>query len=122
MIQMTKEYFNRRMDCEVLEKLHSYQDFYLLMKYNDGIHPVNYLDSLRRLYRSRKIRKSEYRRIIQTAHLSGFTPGEDMVDILPVPHILDFDWRFSLRAIKHLCQRIRVDAPKEIGTIVFILK
>ena len=117
---MTKEYFNRCMDRVVFEKLHTYQDFYLLMKFNDGIHPVNYLDSLRRLYRSRKIRKHEYKKILNSTHKSGYTPGEDMIDILPVPHILDFDWRFSLQAIKHLCQKIRVDAPKEKGTIVFI--
>lgn len=120
MIHMTKEYFNRCMDRAVYEKIHKYQDFYLLMKFNDGIHPINYLDSMRRLRRARVIKKTEYRRMIKSAHRSGFTPGEDMIDILPVPHMLDFDWRFSFQAIKHLYQKIRTDAPKETGTIVFI--
>ena len=117
---MNKELFNRALDQAVYEKIQEYQDFYLLMKNCDGIHPLDYLGSLRRLYRSRKIKKSVYRKILQSAHMKGFTPGEDSADVLLVPHLLDYDWRFSRHAIKHLCQKIRGDMPREGGTVVFI--
>lgn len=117
---MNKEIFNRAIEDAVYSKLQVYQDFYLLMKFNDGIHPVDLLRALRRLYRTRRIKKALYRKIIQSAQRRGFTPGEDMEDILPVPHILDYDWRFSFHAIKHLSRKIRLAIPGGKGTAVFI--
>lgn len=119
MIHVTKEYFNWYIDYVVYEKLKQYDNFYLLMKYNDGIHPISLLDSLRRLYKEKRIRKATYKHILQSAHASGLTPGEDSTDILPVPHILDYDWRFSMQSIRHLYKKIRSDAPRK-GTIVFL--
>ena len=95
-------YFYDDIDAIVLELVKKYDNFYMLMKYNHGIHPIDLLSSVRRLYWKKKIHKSKYERIVASMKKHYVDNNEDMPDILPVPHILDYDWRFSLEGLQGL--------------------
>ena len=43
-------------------------------------------------------------------NIHGF---EDMPDVLPVPHILDYDWRFSRQGLEYMANSIRRNIKKE---------
>ena len=51
--------FYERIDAYVLNALRKYDDFNSLMKNNGGIHPIDLMNSLHRLYKCKKIHKSK---------------------------------------------------------------
>lgn len=113
-------YFYDDIDAIVLELVKKYDNFYMLMKYNHGIHPIDLLSSVRRLYWKKKIHKSKYERIVASMKKHYVDNNEDMPDILPVPHILDYDWRFSLEGLQGLTRIIKENIKGERNTIVFL--
>ena len=54
-------YFMSQMDDTVLTLTKEYDDFYLIMKNNHGIHPIDLQQSIKRLYCKKKIKKSKYK-------------------------------------------------------------
>lgn len=112
--------FYEEMDAYVLSLLKTYDDFNSLMKNNGGIHPVDLMNSIHRLYRRKKIHKSKHRRLVQTAEKKGQVVSEDMPNHPPVPHILDFDWRFSKSGMENIARALRSGIQDQKATIVFI--
>lgn len=112
--------FYERMDAYVLIALKKYDDFNSLMKNNGGIHPVDLMNSIHRLYKRKQIHKSKYRRLVQTAEKKGQVAAEDMPNQPPVPHILDFDWRFSKNGMENIARALRNSIQDQKATIVFI--
>lgn len=112
--------FYEKMDEYVLNALKKYDDFNSLMKNNEGIHPVDLKGSIHRLYKRKRIHKSKYRRLVRTAEKKGQVAAEDMPNHLPVPHILDFDWRFSKNGMENIVRALRSTIQDKKATIVFI--
>ena len=59
--------FLNKIDDTVLDLTNDYDDFYMMMKNNHGIHPIDLQESVKRLYRTNKIRKWKYIRIMESA-------------------------------------------------------
>lgn len=112
--------FYERIDAYVLNALRKYDDFNSLMKNNGGIHPIDLMNSLHRLYKCKKIHKSKYRRLVQSAERKGQVAAEDMPNCLPVPHLLDYDWRFSRNGIENLARALRNSIQDNKATVAFI--
>lgn len=112
--------FYERIDAYVLSMLQKYDDFNSLMKNNGGIHPIDLMNSLHRLYKRKKIHKSKFRRLVQSAERKGQVAAEDMPDCLPVPHLLDYDWRFSRNGIENLARALRSSIQDRKATVAFI--
>ena len=112
--------FYERIDAYVLNALRKYDDFNSLMKNNGGIHPIDLMSSLHRLYKCKKIHKSKYRRLVQSAERNGQVAAEDMPNCLPVPHLLDYDWRFSRNGIENLARALRSSIQDSKATVAFI--
>ena len=70
--------FMSQMDETVLALMDDYDDFYMIMKNNRGIHPIDLQKSIKRLYRSNKIRKSKYIRIMASASNTNIHGFEDI--------------------------------------------
>ena len=112
--------FTSQMDEIVLDLMDDYDDFYMIMKNNHGIHPIDLQKSIKRLYSANKIRKSKYIRMMESASKTNIHGFEDMPDVLPVPHILDYDWRFSRQGLEYMANSIRRNIKKENAVIVFL--
>lgn len=112
--------FMSQMDETVLALMDDYDDFYMIMKNNRGIHPIDLQKSIKRLYRSNKIRKSKYIRIMASASNTNIHGFEDMPDVLPVPHILDYDWRFSRQGLEYMANAVKKIIKKKNAVIVFL--
>ena len=50
-------------------------------------------------------------------NIHGF---EDMPDVLPVPHILDYDWRFSRQGLEYMANAVKKIIKKKNAVIVFL--
>lgn len=112
--------FNHDMDATVMTLANRYDDFYMLMKHNQGIHPIDIQKSLGRLYKNNKIHRSKYTRLMTSAKSHNVHVSTDMPDILPVPHILDYDWRFSYQGLKYMSKVLKKECSPENSTIVFL--
>ena len=112
--------FISQMDNTVLNLLERYDDFYMVMKNNHGIHPIDLQKSIERLYQTKKISKSKYSRMITTAAKNNNPAVLDMPDVLPVPHILDYDWRFSLQGLEYMAEQIKRNVKGKDATIAFL--
>ena len=113
-------YFMSQMDDTVLTLTKEYDDFYLIMKNNHGIHPIDLQQSIKRLYCKKKIKKSKYTRIIASASNKHIYCSEDMPNVLPVPHILDYDWRFSRVGLEYMANVIKQNLKKNNEVVVFL--
>ena len=112
--------FKKKIDRYVIIKLRKIDDFYDLMKNNGGIHPIELMKSITRLYNSKKIHKTKFHRLKESAKDKGKISAEDMPDYLPVPHLVDYDWRFSQKGINYLAGVLRRSIRGEDATVVFI--
>ncbi len=113
-------HFNHDMDATVMTLANKYDDFYMLMKHNQGIHPIDIKKSLGRLYENNKIHRSKYTRLMISAKRHNIHVSTDMPDILPVPHILDYDWRFSYQGLKYMLKVLKKECDQKNSTIVFL--
>ena len=107
--------FMSQMDDTVLTLMDDYDDFYMIMKNNHGIHPIDLQKSIKRLYSANKIRKSKYIRIMASASNTNIHGFEDMPDVLPVPHMLDYDWRFSRQGLEYMANSVKKIIKKKIS-------
>ncbi len=94
-------------------------DFYFLMKSKKGIHPIDIKLSLIRLRRKKKISATLFRSIIKSAKDKGKVVLEDD-NLLPVPHLLDYDWRFSAEGIETMLSLINKNSKRNHSVIAFI--
>lgn len=116
---MEKRQFYDEIDKIILGMVKIQPDFYFLMKLKKGIHPIDIKLSLRRLYRKKKISLSLFRRIMKSAKDSGRVVLEDD-NLLPVPHLLDYDWRFSSKGIEKMLSLIKKNCKLESSVIAFV--
>lgn len=95
--------FQNSVDFWVLNALRTdYQDFRMLVHSLPGVFPTNALESVCRLSSRRLISTVKAQYLINSAERKSFHFPDRPVSNLPVPHPLDFDWRFDLQAVNHL--------------------
>ncbi len=92
-------------------------EFIVIMK---GVHPVEIINSLNRIYNRGGLSQYEYEQIMLSAQ-SRRLYEDDSDNRLPVPHMVDYDWRFSKQGISSFSSRINsIIETTDIKTIVFI--
>lgn len=116
---MNKKLFYDEIDRIVLNMIKKHPDFYFLMKSGKGIHPIDIKQSLIRLYRNKKIKSTLFRKIMRSAKDRGKVVIEDD-NFLPVPHLLDYDWRFSKQGNEKIFSLIKKNCKKEGMVIAFV--
>jgi hypothetical protein len=91
------------------DSVHSFDD---LVSRLPGVYPTEARDALERLVAAGGLSVADVRRLRQRSH--SVRGGLGSVRGLPVPHPLDYDWRFSASAAKHLaaqCERLSGGKP-----------
>lgn len=114
------EEFQATIDAKVTESSKKYNDFYMFIKSNKGIHPIDLMNSVERLYKKQKIDKTKYDLIKKSARRKIPVTEVDMLDVLPIPHLLDYDWRFSEEGLLYLTQKLESEIQDGEATIVFM--
>jgi hypothetical protein len=91
-----------------------------------GVYPTTLLEGLKRLATTGKISKKLLKEAIDSTSClekKGFAAGSDSSqnresNQLPVPHPLDFEWRFSENAIENLLQKsLEITNPQDLITL-----
>jgi hypothetical protein len=116
---------NIEFEAMIDEKIHTLlktnRDFSSLVRNSKGIHPLEILKSIDRLKQAKRINHTLANLLISSA---GSSPENivlnNTVNYYPVPHMLDYDWRFSKDAITYLAQYIRSYIHSHIQGIVFM--
>lgn len=116
---MDKEKFYSEIDKIVLEIVKKHPDFYFLMKKRNEIHPLDIMMALGRLHRSRKISSTMYRKVMKSAKDKGKVVLEND-NLLPVPHLLDYDWRFDNQGIERMISLINKNCKRDNKVIAFV--
>ncbi len=116
---MDKEQFYNEIDKIVLEIVKKHPDFYFLMKKIKGIHPIDIKMALGRLHKSKKISSTIYRKVMKSAKDRGKVVLEND-NLLPVPHLLDYDWRFDNQGIEQMISLINKNCKKDDRVIAFV--
>ena len=116
---MEKRQFHDEIDEIILGLAKRQPDFYFLMKSKKGIHPIDIKLSLLRLYRKKKISATLFRNIMKSAKDKGKVVLEGD-NLLPVPHLLDYDWRFSTEGIETMLSLINKNSKRNNNVIAFI--
>ena len=82
-------------------------DFYNLVTKCAGIHPIEIVNSLNRIYRNGILDNHTYKQIIHSvSEIKHHESNDQYRKILPVPHQVDYDWRFSDKGINIFVDRI----------------
>lgn len=112
--------FYDKIDEKILGLLKSNRDFNSLMKCAKGIHPLDILKSLNRLKQRKAIDRTKAKQLINSAKLMGNVAPDNTVHYFPVPHLLDYDWRFSKNGIVNFSKYIRSYISSTTQRIVFM--
>lgn len=88
----------------------------------NGIHPIDIINSVQRLYEQELISADVYTQILKSAKEIPPLENENYLKTLPVPHQVDFDWRFSNNGIKYFVDFInsKVENSSKKTRIAFI--
>ena len=116
---MEKEQFYNEIDKIIFGLVRKNPDFYFLMKVRTGIHPIDIKLSLERLRKRKRISSTIYRKVMRSAKDKGKVVAEND-NLLPVPHLLDYDWRFSAQGNEKMFSLINRYCKKDDTTIVFV--
>lgn len=116
---MDKIQFFNEIDEIILGLVRKHPDFYFLMKSKTGIHPIDIKASLFRLYNKKKISASLLKSILNSAKDKGKVVLENN-NLLPVPHLLDYDWRFSSEGIEKMFSIINKNCKRNSTVIAFV--
>lgn len=116
---MDKEQFYDEIDKIVLDIVKKHPNFYFLMKKRNGIHPIDIKMSLGRLHKSKKISATIYRKVMKSAKDKGKVVLEND-NLLPVPHLLDYDWRFDNQGIEKMFSIISKNCKRYNKVIAFV--
>lgn len=119
MKKMDKEQFYNEIDKIVLDMIKKHTDFYYLMKKGNGIHPIDIKMALGRLHKSKKISSTVYRKVMKSAKDKGKVVLEND-NLLPVPHLLDYDWRFDNQGIGRMFSLINKNCQGDNKVIAFV--
>ncbi|AIF85382.1 hypothetical protein NTE_03354 [Candidatus Nitrososphaera evergladensis SR1] len=82
-----------------------------------GIYPVTVLESIQRLVQNNKVKSTLATEVL--AYVGGKARKSQRGQILPIPHPLDFDWRFSERGIKCAMHHCKIYSKK--GDMICLL-
>lgn len=89
-------------------------DFRTIIAKPTGIHPIEVLKSIKRLFDQGEIAYDNYQELIKSAAAKHSYPDEgEYLQILPVPHQVDFDWRFSNNGVKYFVNFIDNEVIKK---------
>lgn len=99
--------FENIIDQKVIKATKNCHTFYRLVRTLPGIHPIDIKSSLSRLRRFRLINKARYQKYILSAEDPQTSDICRDVQYAPVPHILNYDWRFSQRGVNLMMAEIR---------------
>lgn len=77
-------------------------DFDQLLRRLPGVYPRVVVESLRRLRERGSIGLSRFDQLFSGVRHGGQPSVPDVYEALPIPHPLDFDWRFTKSTISHL--------------------
>lgn len=98
-------------------------NFYDLIIKCAGIHPIEIVSSLNRMHRNNSLNNRTYQRIVQsTSDLPQRQKDDWFKKTLPVPHQVDYDWRFSEKGNQLFVERINklIIEIKSIKRIAFV--
>lgn len=116
---MNKEQFYNEIDSIILGLIKRNPDFYFLMKSKKGIHPIDIKQSLYRLYKEKKISATLFKSIMRSAKNKGkVVSGRE--NLLPVPHLLDYDWRFCAESIEKMLFLVNKNCKKKIVLLLLL--
>jgi len=108
-------------DNITMKYMESTLNFYELVSIMKGVHPIEIRDSIKRLYESCSINENQYMKIFSSMDI---TPNEiitDDINDLPVPHQMDYDWRFSKSGLLSFINRITcIISSENVKSIAFI--
>lgn len=121
--QAETEMFEGAVDRRVLDALASgVRSFDRLVASLPGVYPSTVLHSLQRLESTQKISVKVWTALVKSAQEMREPLNDSYHQVrLPVPHPLDYDWRFSDSAVQHLLNKCtaltrRGDAIALLGT------
>ncbi len=88
-------------DATVKNGIEDTVDFYSIVTKCAGIHPLEIVHSLNRIHKNGILDEHTYQQIVNSILLPKQCQNNDRYQkILPVPHQVDFDWRFSDNGIE----------------------
>jgi hypothetical protein len=97
---MEDDYFGL-IDITVKNGIKDAVDFYTLVTKCAGIHPLEIVHSLNRIHQNGMLDDHTYQQIMHNiSEPKQYLNNDHCPKILPVPHQVDFDWRFSESGIK----------------------
>lgn len=103
---MENDYFDL-MDATVKNAIKESWDFYDLVTKCAGMHPIEIVHSLNRIYRNGILDNHTYQQIMHSISDHKQRQNNDLYKkILPIPHQVDYDWRFSENGILNFVDRI----------------
>lgn len=116
-----QDVYYHAIDKNLKELITKTKDFYTILQEIKGVHPIEIRRSLDRLYKDCSINKSEYDDIILSSK-TKVSRDEDINEyLLPLPHQIDYDWRFSSNGIAVFFNRInKIIESENIKKVVFI--
>jgi len=107
-----------KIDEMVMEFVKNSTDFFMLVRNLKSVHPIEIQNSIYRLFENGLLSQSQFIQIESSAKTQTLEE-DDSLKTLPVPHLVDFDWRFSREGIKWLVKKINTYI-ETAGVIVFI--
>ncbi len=90
-----ENYYTNTVDKLILECIDKTICFYDLIKKAVGIHPIEIVNSLARLRLKNLINENKYSTLLQSAAALPTEEVREYAKTLPIPHQIDYDWRFS---------------------------
>ena len=109
-------------DSTISNAIKETYNFYDLIIKCAGIHPIELISSLDRMHHNGSLDNQTYRQIIHS--ISDLPKHQNNVGykkILPIPHQVDYDWRFSENGMHFFIERINNQINnKSVKRIAFI--
>lgn len=113
--------YNRAVDSIIIEAIKFTEDFYEIVLMAKGMHPIEIVHSLNRLHKDGLIDNAMFNLVTQSISSLPRTQEDGYEKILPVPHQMDYDWRFSNNGKQFFIDYINHEIKeKQIKRIAFI--
>ncbi len=113
--------FYQQIDNLTIETSQKTTDFYEFICNMRGVHPIEIIHSLNRVYNNGNIGLNVYDQIILSAKSKRLNEKDDSHNRLPVPHMVDYDWRFSKQGISTFTGKIdSIITTTNVKSVVFI--
>ena len=113
--------YYKNIDDLALQHIKDSLDFYHLVSNMKGVHPVEIKASVNRLLHNKHISKEHHRKIVSSMNSKPLAIIDEDFNELPVPHLIDFDWRFSRKGTDSIVKKITmIFSSKQVSSIAFI--